>query len=92
MKEMVIGIGIYRREQWHRLLETAVDSHILEKTYDEWLEVLDTSIDKIRTQGLEPELVEIDVEELLLFCEKEGIKNDAKARSRFIAWCLRESK
>jgi hypothetical protein len=37
MKDKVIGIGFYRREQWPLLLETATDAHILEKRYDEWL-------------------------------------------------------
>jgi len=82
---MVLGIGFYRREQWPLLIETAVDSHLLEKTYDEWMEVLDSSIEKIRVAGLEPELVEIDVEELLSFCKKEGLPNNAATRSRFIA-------
>ncbi len=82
---MVLGIGFYRREQWPLLIETAVDSHLLEKTYDEWMAVLDSSIGKIRAAGLEPELVDIDVEELLVFCKKEGLPNNAATRSRFIA-------
>ncbi len=84
-KEMVLGIGFYRREQWPLLLETAVDSHLLEKTYDDWMTVLDSSIENIRATGLEPELVDIDVEELLAFCKKEGLPNNAAARSRFIS-------
>lgn len=84
-KKMVLGIGFYRSEQWPLLLKTAADSHILEKTYDEWMEVLDSSIEKIRANGLEPELVEVDVEELLAFCKKEGLPNNASTRSRFIA-------
>ncbi len=84
-KKMVLGIGFYRREQWPLLVESAVDSHLLEKTYDDWMAVLDSSIEKIRASGLEPELVEVDVEELLAFCKEEGIPNNAAARSRFIA-------
>ncbi len=85
VKKMVLGIGFYRREQWPRLIETAVDSHLLEKTYDDWMAVLDASIEKIRAGGLEPELVDIDVEELLAFCKKEGLPNNAACRSRFIS-------
>jgi hypothetical protein len=90
VKENVLGIGFYRREQWQRLLETAVDAHILERTYDEWLEVLDSSLEKIKAQGIETELVEVNIEELLSFCNKNGIQNNASARSRFIAETFRK--
>jgi hypothetical protein len=90
MKNKVIGIGFYRREQWPLLLETAEDAHILEKTYDEWLEVLDSSIEKIRSYGIEPELVEVDVNELLDFCKRQGLQNNARARSGFIAELARK--
>ena len=92
MKDMVIGIGFYRREQWPLLLETSVDAHILGKTYDEWLEVLDLSIEKIRAHGIEPELIDVDINELLVFCEKQGIKNNAEARSRFIRELAKEKR
>jgi len=86
MKEKtVLGIGFYRREQWPLLLDTAADSHLLEKTYDDWMEVLDSSIEKIRANGLEPELVDVDVEELLAFCKEHGLQNNGSARARFIS-------
>ena len=84
-KKMVLGIGFYRSDQWPLLVKTATDSHLLEKTYDEWMEILDSSIEKIRANGLEPRLVEVDVEELLVFCKKEGLPNNASTRSRFIS-------
>ncbi len=85
IKRKVLGIGFYRREQWPLLIETAIDSQLIEKTYDEWMEVLDSSIEKIRAAGLEPQLVDVDVEELLSFCRKEGLPNNAAARSKFIS-------
>ena len=90
MRDMVIGIGFYRREQWPLLLETSVDAQILGKTYDEWLDVVDSSIEKIRAYGIEPELIEVDVNELLAFCEKYDLKNNAEARSRFITELIGE--
>ena len=85
MGKVMVGIGFYRREQWPLLLDAADDSHILEKTYDEWLDVVDTSIDAIKAHGLEPKLVDVDVDQLISFCRKEGIRNDAGARSKYIA-------
>jgi hypothetical protein len=87
---MAVGIGFYKREQWQRLRDTAVDAHILEPTYDEWLDVLDSSIEKIRFHGLEPELVEVDVEDLLAFCRKEELPNTGETRAKFIVEQARE--
>ncbi len=85
MKKMVVGIGFYRREQWQQLLDTAADADILEKTYDEWMDVLDSSLEKIRAHGIEPELVEVDVDELLAFCKERDLRNTAETRTKFIA-------
>jgi trans-aconitate methyltransferase len=85
MKKMVVGIGFYKSEQWQKLRDTAVDADILEPTYDEWLQVLDSSIEKIRSHGLEPELVDVDVEDLLTFCKIRGLPNTGKTRAKFIA-------
>jgi trans-aconitate methyltransferase len=82
---MVVGIGFYKREQWQRLRETAVDSDILETAYDSWLEVLDSSVERIRTHGLEPELIDVDVEELMAFCKERRLPNTAGARAKFVS-------
>jgi len=62
----------------------------LEKTYDEWLELLDSSIEKIRSYGVEPELVDVDVNELLDFCKRQGLQNNAMARAGYIAELARK--
>ncbi len=82
---MVVGIAFYKREQWQRLRDTAVDSDILETAYDSWLDVLDSSVERIRAHGLEPELIEVDIEELLAFCKAGGLANTAGTRAKFIA-------
>ncbi len=88
---MVVGIGFYKREQWQRLRDTASDAHILESSYDDWLDVLDASIAKIQAHGLEPELVEVDVEDLLTFCKKKGLPNTADTRAKFISEKAKET-
>ncbi len=91
MKDMIVGIGFYRREQWSLLRETAVDSHLLEESYDDWIEVVDAAVTKIRDSGLEPKLVDVDVEELLAYCRRKGVPNNAETRSRFVAELNSES-
>jgi hypothetical protein len=91
MKEMMVGIGFYRREQWPLLRETALDSHLLEETYDGWIEAVDAAVTKIRDRGLEPKLLNVDVIELLAYCKGHGIPNNAEARAKFIAKLAAES-
>ncbi len=56
-KKDEVGLGFYKREEWQRLLETAVDRDILEDTYDEWLAVFTAETragfiaEKLRTEG-----------------------------------------
>lgn len=90
MEKMVVGIGFYKREQWPLLLENAIDSHVLEKTYDQWLDLVESSIEKIKAHGIEPRLVDVDIGELINFCKDHGLQNTAAARSKFIAKLLRE--
>jgi hypothetical protein len=67
--EMVVGAGFYRREQWPLLLETAEDRAELEDTYEEWLESFWKGIRNLRTLGIEPLKVDVDLEELLACCK-----------------------
>lgn len=85
MKKMMIGIGFYRREQWSLLRDTAVDAHLLEERYDDWIEVVDSAIVKIRDRGLEPKLVDVDVDKLLAYCKRRGVPNNAETRAKFIS-------
>ncbi len=85
MKEMIVGIGFYRREQWPLLRESAVDAHLLEENYDDWIGVVDTAVTKIRERGLEPKLVDLDVRDLLAYCRRHGIPNNAGARAQYLA-------
>jgi hypothetical protein len=43
-------------------------------------------------QGIETELVEVNIDELLSFCKKKRIQNDASARSGFIAETFRKQR
>ena len=89
MKEIVVGMGFYKREQWERLLETADDAVILERSYDEWLGIFDSAIETIKGKGAAPELVMVDVEELLCFCREKGLFNNAKARALYVSELVR---
>ena len=85
MKETAVGVGYYKREQWNFLLESASDRENLEGTYEEWLQVFKETIGKLKAQGIKPYKIDVDVRELIAFCEEKGFPNNGKTRAQFIS-------
>ncbi len=79
------GVEYYKREQWNLLLESALDREDLEDTYEEWLQVFEEMIGKLKAQGIKLYKIDVDVQELIKFCEEKGLPNDGEARAQFIA-------
>lgn len=84
-----IGICYYAAKQFTRLRDVVADSEDLEETHDEWLAMLKRSLRMFREAGIRYELVEIDVEQLVEWCERKGIPNNAAARAEYAAYLLR---
>jgi hypothetical protein len=53
---------------------------VLEDTYEEWLQVFKETIGKLKAQGIEPYKIDVDIQELIEFCEEKGLPNNGKAR------------
>jgi hypothetical protein len=87
----VMGVAWYRREQWGRFLEISSDRAELEDTYDEWKAVAKENLGYLARHGYTFRKVEIDVEELLIWCNSQNRPVDGDARSEFTAVKLRES-
>jgi len=91
-ERVVAGIGFYRREDWERFLASADDRETLEDTYDEWLAVFCKAVKDMRAAGIKPWKVIFTLNELLDYCEKKGLKNNAEARSKFFSELTRLGK
>ena len=85
-----IGVAWYRREQWDRLLEISSDRDELEDTYDEWQAMAEANLRKLAQHGYVLHKVDIDVEELLRWCNSQNRSVDGGARSEFTVIKLRE--
>jgi len=85
-----IGVAWYRREQWDRLLEISSDRDELEDTYDEWQAMAEENLRKLVQHGYALRKVDIDVEELLSWCNSQNRSVDGDARSEFTVVKLRE--
>ncbi|MEA3377488.1 MAG: hypothetical protein U9R72_14970 [Chloroflexota bacterium] len=85
----VVGCAWYRAGQWERLHEIAADSEKLEHTYEEWVDNAERALRGMRESGMGVEKVEVDVEELLAWCQRRGLEVDARARAHYAAEELR---
>jgi len=90
--EKLIGIGFYRKDQWQILLDTADDADMMIEIYDEWLTGIERLITNMKTVGIDPVKVDIDIYELLAYCRKHNLKNNGGTRSQFIVELLRNGR
>lgn len=80
---VVTGIAWYRPAQWARLRQLAADPDVLEETYAQWLVLAEQAVSDMRAHGINAQTVDIDVEELLIWCQATGHQLDQKARAAF---------
>lgn len=78
-----VVVAWYRPEQWDRLREVAADPDKLLDSYEEWLSIAEKTMRDMRAVGIEPYTIDVDVEELLLWCKEQDIALDQAARSRY---------
>jgi hypothetical protein len=86
----ILGVGWYKASEWDRLREISVDRDELEETHEEWLNAALKAETHLKKVGLEYKRVDVDVEALWAWCEKEGRAVDGPARSEFVSVTLRD--
>ncbi len=87
--DMKVGVAWYAEAEWQRLRQVAADPEVLEATYADWLKVVEKSLRELAASGVVAERVDVTVAELQQWCEQEGCRLDASARSAFAAELLR---
>jgi len=82
---LISCIAWYRREQWSLLKKVSADAEELEDGYDEWQQNAEQTIQKFIAQGMQIRKVDIDVNELVQWCQAKGIAVDGRSRSQYAA-------
>ena len=82
----VIGVVWYRPEQWEIMRNVAVDRDKLEDTYAEWLMDAERAVKQLQQRGLRVIKVDIEVADLMLWCENQRFPLDGEARSKYTAF------
>jgi len=86
----VIGVAWYRPDQWDIMRNIAVDRDQLEDTYAEWLADAERAAKQLQQQGLRVIKVDVEIADLMLWCESQRIPLDGKARSNYAAFRVQQ--
>src|SRR5439155_26403026 len=87
---LVTGVAWYRPEQWERLREVSEDVDNLEETYDAWLQTAERMIREGIPADVLVEKIDIDVEEVLAWCNVLGLPMNTASRARFVSERMRQ--
>jgi hypothetical protein len=80
-----IGLAVYKREDWPRLLDEADDAGELERTWEEWEQNLRTAEDQMDGLGIKYREIEVNLDELEEFCLRKRLPNTSGTRAEFAA-------
>ena len=81
----MVGVGWYRPEQWSLLRAIAADPERLEDSYDEWVAMATKSMQDLAAKGVPTIKVDVEVRELVAWCQQRQLELDGKARASFVA-------
>ena len=70
--------------------DEAADPEVLEETYEEWLAIAQKAVLGFAQQGVRFERVDVDLEELLVWCRANNRHLDGKARAEFTTRQMRQ--
>ena len=84
-RDTVAAVAWYRRDQWAGLRELAADAERLEEAFDDRLAGAQKIVVQMAAAGVRVRRVDIDLEELVLWCRHEGQPLDSAARAAFAA-------
>lgn len=79
-----IGVAWYKPEQWDLLKAVSEDRDELENTYTEWLEYAEKALREFRLKGIYLDKVEVDVEELSVWCKEKKVPVNGDSRVDFV--------
>jgi len=79
-----VNLAYYERKDWNRFLQMIDDRDSMHDTWLEWHETFEKLEKDLEGQGFKIKRVIVDIDELNYYCKIRGIKNDGKARSKFV--------
>lgn len=91
-KPQEAGLCWIKPEQWQRLLEVAEDKASLESSWKEWEAKSLEMIEVFATRNIFIQKIEIDVEELINWCQNKDKPINSSTRAEYITELMLELK
>jgi hypothetical protein len=85
-----VGVAWYRPEQWEMLRNASVDKDKLEDTHAEWQKDAERVVKELRQQGFYVVKIDVEIADLLLWCESQEIPLNGEARSKYAAFKVQQ--
>ena len=82
--EQNVGVAIYSKKGYERLLELSDNRADMNETWLEWRKKTQEMKQSMRTLGVIVRDVRVDIDELVRYCRQKGIPNDGAARAQFV--------
>lgn len=86
MSKILISMVWYREGTYPILMSMFDDAENMPSTYHDWLRKAQETKVQMERNGQRVVCIDLQPQEFRAWCAKEGLKLDAKARSRFAAY------
>lgn len=83
-RTLIIGLAWFDRKQWQRLTEAVEDRNELDDTYELWKQSALDAVQVIERQGQTVELVHVEVESLVSWCNEKGLPVNGRSRAEYV--------
>jgi len=83
-RTVVVGVAWFDRKQWKRLTEAVEDRSELDDTYEQWQRGALDAVRMIERQGQQVEMVHVEVESLVSWCNEKSLPVNGKSRAEYV--------
>lgn len=79
-----IQIGYYRKEDWDKFIEIIDDKDSVHSEWEDWNQAFLKTKKGLEKSGFKVIKKVVDLDQLIEYCKKKGLKNTGSSRSQFI--------
>ena len=83
-ENVVLGVAWFQPDQWEQLKRIADDRDALDDSYVEWKRNAHAAISDFRAAGKTVRKVNVEIDELVVWCQARHIPLNASARAEFV--------